>query len=103
LTCYYCALRHPKVEAGGVWHCPNFACSGPGGATHRMKLKSCTDVGDNRHSVDEQEWHDAAVEYANNLPFRERELAERIMADAAKIISVRSLSERLPSSDSPTP
>jgi predicted kinase len=29
-TCYYCGLKDPKVEAAGVWHCPNKFCSGPG-------------------------------------------------------------------------
>ena len=22
-TCYYCGLHHDRVEAGGVYHCPN--------------------------------------------------------------------------------
>jgi hypothetical protein len=30
LTCFYCGLNDPKVEAGGLWHCPNRFCQGPG-------------------------------------------------------------------------
>ena len=30
LTCFYCDLNDPKVEAGGLWHCPNRFCQGPG-------------------------------------------------------------------------
>jgi hypothetical protein len=62
-TCYYCHLRHEKVEASGVYHCPNPLCSGPGGGYFRSKLKSYTEVENDRHTVDHEEWLNAAVEY----------------------------------------
>jgi len=55
-TCYYCKLSHKRVEAGGVWHCPNVACSGPGAHYHRRKLKSYKETGDGKHTVDWGEW-----------------------------------------------
>lgn len=27
-TCYACGLSHKKVEGGGLWYCPNYACIG---------------------------------------------------------------------------
>jgi len=30
LTCLYCGLNDPAVEAGGIHHCPNRFCQGPG-------------------------------------------------------------------------
>lgn len=53
--CYYCGLSHIKVEAGGMWGCPNIACSGPGNAYFRRSLKSFRDEGD-KHSIDLEEW-----------------------------------------------
>ena len=29
-TCYYCGYHDDKVEAGGLYHCPNKFCQGPG-------------------------------------------------------------------------
>lgn len=54
-TCWYCGLHHTKVEAGGVYYCPNPLCTGPGGAWFRATLKSFKDEGQ-RHSVDPVEW-----------------------------------------------
>lgn len=54
-TCWYCGLHHTKVEASGVWYCPNPLCTGPGGAWFRTTLKSFKDEGQ-QHSVDPVEW-----------------------------------------------
>jgi len=54
-TCYYCNLEHEKVEGGGVWHCPNNLCRGPGAAHFRSKLDSYVTKGE-RHTVDPMEW-----------------------------------------------
>lgn len=35
-TCGSCGLTHPKVECGGIYHCPNPLCFGCGGHTHRV-------------------------------------------------------------------
>lgn len=53
--CFYCGLRDGKVEAGGIWYCPNGHCPGPGGAWFRAKLKSYRDDGSG-HTVDGDEW-----------------------------------------------
>jgi ribosomal protein L37AE/L43A len=56
-TCHYCKLKHDKVEAGGLHHCPNNLCSGPGAAYFRSKLKSYVDDTDGSgHTVDSYEW-----------------------------------------------
>lgn len=36
-TCYYCGHHSPRVEAGGIWHCPNLFCLGPGAFYSRTK------------------------------------------------------------------
>jgi len=84
-TCYYCGLEHSEVEAGGIWFCPNFMCTGPGGCSHRAKLasyrqqyrpKTC-------HTVDEEEWAAAGFLYADMLENTDPALAARIRQDAA--------------------
>lgn len=39
-TCHYCGLQHERVEAGGVYYCPNRLCTGPGAWSHRKDLPS---------------------------------------------------------------
>lgn len=60
-TCYYCKLAHKRVEAGGMWHCPNITCSGPGGAYYRSKLKGTVNKGQHQE-VDYVEWRDKVIE-----------------------------------------
>ena len=69
-TCYYCGLASKQVEAGGVWYCPNFGCSGPGGCSHRRQLKSYVEVSGGKHSVDLQEWRDECLERARRIEDR---------------------------------
>ena len=52
--CFYCGLKHPKVECKGVFHCPNALCDGPGAAFFRSTLDSYVDHG-STHTVDEDE------------------------------------------------
>ena len=61
-TCFYCGLADTKVEAGGIWWCPNFTCEGPGGHSHRRNLKSYVEHPDGTHTVDPKEWASAAEE-----------------------------------------
>ena len=55
LTCYYCKLHHKNVEAGGMWHCPNPLCTGPGAAYWRSKCKSYREFPNGTHTVDPEE------------------------------------------------
>lgn len=83
--CYYCGLVDSRVEASGVYHCPNVLCMGPGAGYWRSKLKSYAEDGcDHRHTVDAAEAVAVAREYADNLPYRDRALAEHILASIPK-------------------
>jgi hypothetical protein len=66
-TCYYCGLADKHVEAGGMWWCPNFTCTGPGAHTHRRKLKSYVENADSTHSVDNVEWSKVSMEMMESL------------------------------------
>ncbi len=55
LTCYYCELQHDKVEAGGLWYCPNPLCPGPGQASSRMLLRSYRETNSGRYTVNAAE------------------------------------------------
>lgn len=44
-TCYYCGYFDKRVEASGIWHCPNPVCQGPGADWFRRKLDSYEDLG----------------------------------------------------------
>ena len=63
--CLYCGLSHKLVEAGGIYHCPNPCCLGPGQSYQRSKLKSYKKIdGGWRHTVDVDELFDAGVDKA---------------------------------------
>ena len=51
-VCHYCGLSHLKVEAGGVWHCPNITCSGPGNCYFASKLKSAKKISSGGIEID---------------------------------------------------
>lgn len=55
IECYYCGLVHAKVEAGGVYYCPNRLCIGPGAWSHRKGLKSYQELTDGGYTVDPQD------------------------------------------------
>jgi hypothetical protein len=84
-TCYYCDLEHPRVEAGGIYYCPNFLCTGPGGAPHRRKLASYAEgcYPKSGHTVDEEEWQRAGLAHADTLDATDPPLAARIRQDVA--------------------
>lgn len=52
LICHYCGLHHKDVEAGGIHHCPNPCCLGPGQSYARSKLESYREVEGDRHTID---------------------------------------------------
>jgi hypothetical protein len=76
VTCHYCGLVDDRVEAGGVYYCPNPLCTGCGAAPHRRKLKSyADDPGDRKHSIDVEElyatyWPEMAARPADD-PMRQ--------------------------------
>ncbi len=56
-TCFSCGYEHEKVEAQGMWHCPNALCMGVGGVWFRYNLNSYKEISSsNEHTVDEDEW-----------------------------------------------
>lgn len=55
-TCRVCRLYHARVEAAGIYHCPNTLCEGPGATHVRYKLKSFREVDSQSHIVDYIEW-----------------------------------------------
>lgn len=57
-TCFSCGLFHEKVEAQGIWYCPNALCMGCGGGWFRQTLKSYKELDDasRDHTVDHDEW-----------------------------------------------
>lgn len=61
--CFSCGIIHPKVEAKGIWHCPNALCRGCGAAWFRNELNSFIDNKDGTHSVCEDEWKKKGKEY----------------------------------------
>lgn len=64
-TCYYCKLKHPKVEAAGIFHCPNKLCTGPGAAYFRRTLQSYKENSDGTHFVDNKEIVHVATGWAH--------------------------------------
>lgn len=80
-TCGSCGLLNPKVEARGIWHCPNALCQGSGGAWFRRTLKSYRDISASQHTVDEKEWRKKGREYnsKNKIPRQSfRRMKEKI-------------------------
>lgn len=72
--CHYCKLDNPKVEASGVWYCPNGICPGPGAAWFRAKLKSYKENGgsNGEHTIDEKELHKAWEQYLGKKEFEKK-------------------------------
>jgi len=67
-TCIGCGFTSKEVEAGGIYYCPNPACTAVGAYWHRSKLKSfspkdewsyCVDVAELIQSVDAMDAMDA--------------------------------------------
>lgn len=59
--CHYCGVVHQDVEAGGIYHCPNPFCLGPGNGYFRSTLNSYKEVDNGKHVVeDTDEWFEAA-------------------------------------------
>jgi hypothetical protein len=54
--CIGCGLKSDKVEAAGIYYCPNPLCRASGGAWFRRKLTSYQEISPENHSVDLEEW-----------------------------------------------
>lgn len=81
-VCRSCGFHHEKVEAGGVYHCPNLLCSSSGAAIHRMKVPSYTPEG-STHSIDELEWIGWAIQQLRDGgPITDRVLRRKITETA---------------------
>lgn len=81
-TCYYCKLEHKRVEAGGIHHCPNVLCTGPGASYWRSKLESHQDHGSTQ-SVNALEAYTKGLEYAREIEATEPEIAAAIFRSSA--------------------
>lgn len=71
--CFSCGIESNKLEASGMWHCPNPRCTGSGAAWFRRNLKSFKEVGAFNHTVDPNE-----LEYAAGLYEKSREIFDQI-------------------------
>jgi hypothetical protein len=72
IHCFYCGCYDEKVEAGGIYYCPNPNCSGPGIRWFYETLNSFKDEPyQNCYSVNADEKNIKADEYIknNNLKF----------------------------------
>ncbi len=54
--CFSCKIKHERVEAKGIWHCPNALCNGCGAGWFRQTLDSYKELPDGYHTVDDDEW-----------------------------------------------
>jgi len=69
--CGFCKIKHKKVEAGGLWYCPNALCNGPGGQWFRRTLSSYEeDEYESTHIVDEKEWKIKGQKYNEKTRIR---------------------------------
>lgn len=75
-TCIGCGLTDKRVEAGGIYYCPNPACTATGAWSHRTNLKSYREEGDH-HFVDPNEM----IRYVNE----EYDLLEEEIAIRAEV------------------
>jgi len=71
--CIYCKTESDKVEASGIYYCPNPECTGCGAAWFRSKLKSYKNTGVKTHTVCGQE-----LKYAAGLYNNSREIFNKI-------------------------
>lgn len=81
--CGGCGLKHPSVECGGIWYCPNKACRVSGNGAFRSTLPSYREVsGGEKHTVDLREWALAALAASHEDPG----VAAAIDVSAAKLL-----------------
>lgn len=67
-TCQSCGIKHPSVDAIGIWYCPNALCRGAGAAWFRKTLDSYQEYEDFTHSVEENEWQEKGKAYMDTMP-----------------------------------
>lgn len=70
--CFSCGYIDERVEAQGIWYCPNALCMGCGGGWFRQTLESYKETGgeNGSHTIDEEEWLKKGREYntQKNIP-----------------------------------
>ena len=62
-TCRYCGVSDRRVEASGMWYCPNVLCTSPGTLWFRSTLPSYKDLGNHEYSVNREELDTLGKEY----------------------------------------
>jgi len=66
-TCCSCGYTGPNVEAGGIYYCPNPACTVCGASWFRRDFDSYEESAF-AHTVDDEEWLQKATEYLETCP-----------------------------------
>lgn len=90
--CYSCGLSHPKVEAGGLWYCPNPGCRNAHWFT--AKLPSRRDDGPMSYTVDMEEWLEATRHYMLTPPEWDTGLRDALQT-SQKRMEIKLAGERL--------
>ncbi len=66
--CFYCGLKHNKVEMCGMFYCPNPRCNGPGSGWFNSKLSSYKQNSDKSgYTIDSEEREKVAIVYLEEL------------------------------------
>ena len=78
--CIGCGLASTRVEAGGIWYCPNPACTACGAQPHKRKLKSYKEE-ERVYTVDPLD----VIRYANE---HDDELPDDVSICAEKCVSL---------------
>lgn len=76
ITCISCGLVDDKVEAGGIYYCPNPFCTASGSTNWKIENLNTRRIGSSIEVVNYDGWLEKGVEKINNMPF---ELGNKIM------------------------
>jgi hypothetical protein len=74
--CFSCGLVDSKIEAGGIYHCPNPFCHGCGATCWKTQNLTVSKTKDGIEITDMKEWLDKATAEINKMPY---ELGNKIM------------------------
>lgn len=81
-VCIGCGLADRRVEAGGIYYCPNPACTAVGAYWSRRELASFKDIPEeNKYIIDTEE----LIRYVDSI---DEELEEEVSIAAEKCISL---------------
>lgn len=79
-TCRGCGLTDPRVEAGGLWYCPNVLCRGVGAQGWRSQHLTSYRESPTGYTVDPVELITKAREWVDTMPYKDRALIEVTLA-----------------------